>query len=602
MLNKIISFTVPVLFYFTTTAQQGIQSGLFQRTSSANSNDVYDTKAWAYTTGAPVRSTPLIKNNSIYFGNTAGYFFSLNKNTGAADWKFYSGYAINSSASSNGNLIFFADNAQTVYALNEKSGAVVWKASFPKKLSYPWRFDYFYSSPVLYKKQLLIGGDDGFVYSLNQSDGKIQWKINIGAIVRTSVNVNNNTAYFGDVNGKLYAVNAQTGKQEWIFSTLGDSLKSEDFGYDRKAILSSPVMHNNKIIFGSRDGFVYCVDTTGKIVWNMNHEISWAISTVAVKDGKVITGTSDGRFVQAIDVNSGIELWKFRVPTLFWASPLIINNKVYIGGFDGQFYCLDLNTGKRISQFFAGGTILSSAVHDNGLVYFGSDNGYVYALTGHADKRIPGVEQLRRYVFYEKGVNTYFRNGSDLRIKNYLNALYFKTIGSDSLIALLNTDIGANSVIVFASDYFPKEILQVGNQSLLRRYLDKGGRIILPGINPLVYTIDEKSKAPSAFNVLAADTVLSIKYGPNDTRAFGGIFTSLPTEKGRAYGLTDFWVSMLFTDEKQVDIVLGKNENGQVTAFIKNYQNRGTLVQLFLNPDTPSNLDVLVKLAEWNLN
>src|SRR5688500_10714515 len=138
----------------------------------------------------------------------------------------------------------------------------------------------------------------------------------------------------------------------------------------------------------------------------MDHQVSWVISTVAIKDSFVVTGTSDGRFVQAVNLDSGKEIWKFRPNSLFWSSPLIVNDKVYAGGFDGILYCLDLKSGQRISQFSTGGKILASPVWDNDFLYVGSDDGNVYALSGHPDYRFVKNE-LKRFVYYEPGAKTY---------------------------------------------------------------------------------------------------------------------------------------------------------------------------------------------------
>lgn len=116
----------------------------------------------------------------------------------------------------------------------------------------------------------------------------------------------------------------------------------------------------------------------------MDHEVSWIISTVAVKDSFVVTGTSDGRFVQAVNLNTGKEIWKQHTPLATWSSPLINNDKVYEGCYDGQLFCLDLKTGKRISQFTTNGIIYSSPVISDSLLYIGSDDGGLYALRGHA--------------------------------------------------------------------------------------------------------------------------------------------------------------------------------------------------------------------------
>ncbi len=602
-------FFFPVIFFacIACRAQQHGGAKMFRDNSShfklaiAETKSVYDTKAWSFFAEAPIRSTPLVNGNSIFVGTAQGKFFAINKTTAKQVWQYNTGFAINSSAASQDGKVFFSDNKQTVYALKEATGQLLWKFDMGDKQAYPWRFDYFYSSPTLYENKLIIGGDDGYLHMLNQSDGKQVWKFKSHGIIRSTAAVFDNTVVFGDMDGTLYALNITDGKEKWNFKTMGDSLKNENFGFDRKAILSSPVVYGNKIVFGCRDGILYCVDTNGKLVWTMDHKVSWVISTVAIKDTFVVTGTSDGHFVQAVHLNTGKEIWKRQTTTLFWSSPLIAGDKVYIGGFDGNEYCLDLFTGRRISKFQTGSTVLSSAVLDGDHLYVGSDDGYLYSLSGHPDNRFNDGKQ-KRFVFYEPGINVYFRNGGDLKIKDYLFSSGYKEINSDSITALLAGNPDPNMVIVFATDYFPKSIIQNGERSLLRKFLDAGGRVVLTGINPLVYEIDEKEKQPVGFNVPAADTVLGIKYGENDTRGFGGVFSCFVTEKGRQFGLPDFWTSILQIPPEQVDVVLGKNENGFVSAYAKNYKNGGKFIQAWFDQDAPSHLDAILKLSEWKID
>src|SRR5689334_4467124 len=409
------SFLFSAIFFacIACGAQQKGGAKMFRDNSShfssaiSASENIYDTKAWSFFAEAPVRSTPLVNGNSIFIGTAAGQFFAVNKTNRKVIWQFNSGFAINSSAAAQDGKIFFSDNKQTVYALNETTGQLVWKFDFGSKQAYPWRFDYFYSSPTLYLDKLIIGGDDGYLHVLNQSDGKQVWRFKSHGIIRGTPAVFDNTVVFGDMDGTLYALNMKDGKEKWSFKTMGDTLKNENFGFDRKAILSSPVVHENKIIVGSRDGVLYCVDTNGKFLWKMDHHVSWVISTVAIKDSFVVTGTSDAHFVQAVHLNTGKELWKRQTTTLFWSSPVIAGDKVYIGGFDGNEYCLDLFTGKRISKFQTGGIVLSSAVVDADRLYVGSDDGYLYSLSGHPDTRVDHGRQ-KRFVFYEPGINVYF--------------------------------------------------------------------------------------------------------------------------------------------------------------------------------------------------
>jgi outer membrane protein assembly factor BamB len=562
---------------------------------------VSDTKFWQFDTNAPVRATPLINNNMVYFGNAKGDFFAVDKKTAKEKWKYRTGKAIHSSAACADGKIYFSDNGQTIYCLNESGGQLIWKMKMGEKQPYPWRYDYYYSSPVLYEGKLFIGDDDGFFYALDQQTGKLIWKFKARGIIRSTGAAYKNSVVFGDTEASLYSLDIKTGKELLQYKVNGDTMRNEDFGFDRRAITSSPVIVGNKIIVGARDGLLYCINADdGKSIWKLDYYITWVISTAAVKDSFVVTATSDGRYVNAVNLETGKEIWRCGTPLAVWSSPLIVNDKVYAGTFDGQLFCIDLKSGKRITQFKANGKILSSLVWDDNILYFGSDDGYLYALSGHTDKR-QYKENANKYVYYEPGMNVYFRNNSDLVIKNYLRSSGYKLIGSDSLSYLMSDESGAPPVIVFATCYFPPSITAKGKNSVIRRFLDRGGKIVMTGTNPIVYQFDETGKTPVAFRYNAADSVFGLNYGKGDTRTFMGDITSFPTDAGKQIGLPDFWSSSLFINEKKIDIVLGKNENGDVSAFVKKYSNGGQFVQIWMDDNRPDRLDAIIKAAEWKL-
>lgn len=597
----IISSLVFSFLYSIATAQQHTVSPLHQRVSTRPDNKVYDTKAWSFNTGAPVRATPLVSGDYLYAGNAAGQFFALNKKTGKIKWTWQGTAAIHSSAIIDKDKLFFSDNKQTVFALDMHTGRQLWTFSMGPKQDYPWRYDYYYSSPVLYDSQLLIGGDDGYFYALDPLSGKLKWKFKCAGIIRSTAAYYKDNLFFGDTEATLYALDSKTGALRWRYKINGDTMQNEKYGFDRRAITSSPVVAvtktGGKLLFGARDGYLYCIDVNnGKDIWKADHRVSWVISTVAVKDSMVVTGTSDGRFVQALDIETGREIWKQRTPLAVWASPLIVGSHVYTGGFDGQFTCWDLATGQRVSQYKTAMKLLSSPVWNDNRIYIGGDDGNLYAFSGRDINHKPPAD-LQRYVYYETGINVYFRGNSDLMIRNYLRGNGYKVIGSDSLAWFLSLN-PASSVIVFATAYFPPSVTVNGANSILRNFLDAGGKIILPGINPLIYKIDEKTKQPVDYNRHASDTILSLDYGPGDTRSFMGDLVSFPTIEGRKLGLPDFWTTSLFIAAKHVDLVLGKNENGDVSAFLKKYRQGGQLVQLWMDPDRPDRLDAIVKAAE----
>src|SRR6185436_7478545 len=109
----------------------------------------------------------------------------------------------------------------------------------------------------------------------------------------------------------------------------------------------------------------------------------------------------------------------------------------------------------------------------------------------------------------------------------------YQTLNTESLVKrLANKDSALNSVIVFASNYFPNEITDRDEQSLLRSYLNNGGKVVILNNNPLIFKLDSTSHMPVAFNFPKAKSVLGIDYGGNDVKAFGGLQPAHATATG----------------------------------------------------------------------
>jgi hypothetical protein len=165
----------------------------------------------------------------------------------------------------------------------------------------------------------------------------------------------------------------------------------------------------------------------------------------------------------------------------------------------------------------------------------------------------------------------------------------------------MTKDSAVPSVFVFASCYFPASVTENGKNSVIRKFPDQGGKIVMAGVNPIVYEFDETMKTPVGFRFNTADTIFGLEYGKGDTRTFMGDLPCFPTPAGKQSGLPDFRTASLFINEKIVDVVVGKNENGDVSAFVKKYSNGGQYIQLWIDADKPDRLDAIIKAAEWKL-
>lgn len=575
-----------------------------QNAFSSTDKGIFGATGWKFDAGAPIRSTVVCSGDALFFGNANGTFYALDKLSGKVKWTYTTDQAIHSSAAIDNGLVYFSDNKQTLYCLNTSNGKLVWKHDFESSLPYLWAFDYYYSSPTILGNSLLIGAKDGYVYNINKSNGNTIWKFKTSGIVRNTPAISQSVVYAGDSEGILYAIDLSTGKEQWQFHTMGHGLKNGDYLYDRRAIISSPVVAGNKVLVGCRDGVLYAVTkANGKESWRMDHQDSWVISSVAVKDSIVVTGTSDGHFVQAIHLETGKELWKYRTVSLVWSSPVIVNNTVYVGSDEGILYAFDIYTGTRLNSYQANGSIYSSPVVSNKLLYFGTDNGLLYALK--PTEQVSGSKKnVLKFVYYEKDVNSVFKYATDLKIKAYLNEHGYQTLNTESLVKWLsNKDSALNSVIVFASNFFPNEVTDGDEQSLLRSYLNNGGKLVIANNNPLIFKLDSVSHMPVAFSFSKAKNVLGIDYGSNEVKAFGGLQPAHATAAGQIWGLQGWWTSFLPLDHSKVDIVLGEDENGMASAWVKKFHPAsGTgFVQIWVNPNGVDDPSYIIKVAEYGL-
>jgi outer membrane protein assembly factor BamB len=231
-----------------------------------------------------------------------------------------------------------------------------------------------------------------------QKQPTVKWAFKAGGPIVGSPAIADGVVYIGAMDGHLYAIDQQTGKEKWNFKS-------------RMPIQSTPAVSGGMIYFVSSAGSLAALDlATGKPKWVLPMEYerrfeaknlhglpspaqtipdAWDVytSSPTVVNGKVYYGSGDGG-VYAADAQTGTLLWKFSTKDVVHASPAVVNNIVYIGSWDSYFYAIDADTGQQKWAFKAGedNTIhnqvgfQSSATVVDGTVYVGCRDAHVYAL------------------------------------------------------------------------------------------------------------------------------------------------------------------------------------------------------------------------------
>jgi hypothetical protein len=110
-------------------------------------------------------------------------------------------------------------------------------------------------------------------------------------------------------------------------------------------------------------------------------------------DGRVYVGGLD-RKLHAIDAGTGRSLWTFSAAGGFHTCPLVVGGAIYAGSRDGRMYAVDSATGKQVWQYQTGGQILHSAAYQDGVIYFGSQDAHAYALEAKTGGRVWRSQKL----------------------------------------------------------------------------------------------------------------------------------------------------------------------------------------------------------------
>ncbi len=221
----------------------------------------------------------------------------------------------------------------------------------------------FNTTPAFSGGTAYIGDTDGDLYAVNQTSGAPLFTDSLGSGIGSSPAVASGDVIVGDDAGDLEAVNATSGASVWTASIGG--------------ALTSPAVLGGVAYVASASGRVAAVDVaTGATAWNVS--AGDGFSTVPAVDpvtGDVIVTSQTGA-VTMLSPTTGVAVWTETVggvPT----SAMITSDKVYIGSSDGSLYAFNVATGKALWSAATGSSITAAPIVAYGRVTVGNAGGSV---------------------------------------------------------------------------------------------------------------------------------------------------------------------------------------------------------------------------------
>lgn len=277
------------------------------------------------------------------------------------------------------------------------------------------------SSPVLVNNIVYIGSEDHKVYAIDATKGIVKWTYKTNGPVSSTTLVAKEKVMFLSYDGFFYALNQADGKLVWKFKTRGESKFNVKDYYNGSFkpdfwdfYLSSAIVYNDQVYFGSSDSNVYSLNIeTGELVWS--YKTGGSIhSSPAIYENSLVTGCWDSK-IYCLDANTGKENWSYATgrdtAQYIWlgvqASPSVKNGIAYIGSRDAKFYAFYIETGDTLwtNNNFDMSWMPSSASIGKENIYTGSSDSFSFFSINKKNGNIKYATKTNAYTFSSPAID-----------------------------------------------------------------------------------------------------------------------------------------------------------------------------------------------------
>ena len=319
-----------------------------------------------------------VVGNRVYYGNSLGVMKACEYNPNAKDadklidiWRKQYDHSIYSTPVYADGLVVFGSPAWEVAALNADSGEPVWHVKTHSPIT---------NDATVVDGALYTGlGREEFC-KINLKTGEKLWSYTgVDGRFQAAPAVGNGTVTFGAWNQKLYALDVQTGKEQWVWQG------------GRRGLLYSPgnvvpVVSENHVITVAPDRFMTAINRkTGENIWRTNdYTVREAMG--ASTDGRVAYAkTMNGHVIAVSATSDTFELlWDCETGVEYdhVACPLLEHQGVvYYGSPAGHVVAIDAKNGQRLWGVKRGNSQVNRFVPDEqGRVWYSTIDGRIYCI------------------------------------------------------------------------------------------------------------------------------------------------------------------------------------------------------------------------------
>ncbi|MCX7940473.1 MAG: PQQ-binding-like beta-propeller repeat protein [Endomicrobia bacterium] len=352
---------------------------------------------WDIQLQGQILSSPVVKDNIVYFGARDTSLWAIDGLTGEIIWQYSTSGFVDSpplvwkdfvyTLSTDGKLYCF----KRLYSENEEF-VPVWTYDSGSKSC---------GSVLVVEDSKLIfvsgpkknGLPQGWIYVLNPFNGEFVNKIDLGNFSYSSVSYDGQNIYFTTNDGYVKSYDLTQQKFLWSFKVKSCLNRATVVPYEDKLYFYAGDIERKVYVLDKYGSLVssssqlsnFATDNTQVLVSDDNIYVNIYPTSVWNEAGNVVHSSQT---LLCLDRENLTVKWRldFKVKDKpensygFTSSPIKVNNIVYFGTNSGEFYAVDSTSGGIIFVANLGSPIICSPAVSNGIIYFGTVDGRFYAL------------------------------------------------------------------------------------------------------------------------------------------------------------------------------------------------------------------------------
>ncbi len=342
---------------------------------------------WWYLAGDPsvlakgdalIVASPVSSGSAIYVGNTQGLALALAQD-GTRLWRHALSptSGIYQSPVVQDGIMYFGAQNDGLYAV--QNGATVWahNAQFEGALKF---------TRLLIADGKLFVNAEGMgpfvsVYDLTSGKVLLQLRPTTSTNATSGVAVAGNFVYAGAGDGFLYALDMTNPKAGQLWSAKVGAATSDAPGGTAQYYVNSTIVVDNETVYAaSLDQNIYAFDaTTGTQRWVYNGSAAFRTFAPVMAEG-VLYAVSEDRVLHAVDAGTGALRWKDA--NISASSPALVDNGVvYVGSSQRAVHTLDAVTGAHKTAYKTASIPFAQPSIADSTLYVADAGGYVYAFS-----------------------------------------------------------------------------------------------------------------------------------------------------------------------------------------------------------------------------